>query len=156
MAIREIIKKGDPLLAKKCRPVTNFDSRLWSLLEDMKQTLELSGGVGLAAPQVAVLRRAVVMLDNEQNVIELLNPEITARSQEKVGMYEGCLSVPGIRGWVERPEKVVVKFQDRNGDEKCLHLDGLAARCVQHEVDHLDGHLYTELAEEFIKDEELK
>lgn len=156
MAIRQIIKKGEPLLGKVSRPVTAFNERLWTLLDDMKETLELAQGIGLAAPQVSMLRRVIVIIDNDGNVIEMVNPEITARSQETSGMYEGCLSVPGIRGLVERPEKVVVKFQDRNGEEHMLHLDGLAARCVQHEIDHLNGHLYTELATEFVKDEDLK
>ncbi len=156
MATRTIIKRGDALLKKVSRPVKDFNERLWSLLDDMKETLELAGGVGLAAPQVSVLRRAVIVLDEEGNPMEMVNPSLTARSQETCGMYEGCLSVPGVRGWVERPEKVVVRFQDRFGEVKTLHLEGLQARCVQHEIDHLDGHLYTELTDQFIRDEELK
>lgn len=155
MAIRTIIKRGEPLLKKTSRPVKDFNERLWDLLDDMKETLAQAGGVGLAAPQVSVLRRAVIVLDDEMNPIEMVNPVLAARSQEVCGMYEGCLSVPGVRGWVERPEKVVVQFQDRNGEPQTMHLEGLMARCVQHEIDHLDGHLYTELTDQFIRDEEL-
>ena len=118
MALRNIVKKGDEVLTKKCRVVTDFNPRLHKLLDDMKETLLASGGVGLAAPQVGVLRQAVLVIDTNREgepVIELINPEIIAREGEQEGP-EGCLSIPNVWGIVKRPQKVRVRAQDRNGE----------------------------------------
>ena len=156
MAIREIRKKGDPCLEKVCHPVTEFNERLHLLLDDMRETLEESGGVGLAAPQVGVLRRVCLVMDDESGkYIELVNPEIIAQSGEQTGL-EGCLSVPGKWGIVTRPSHVRVRAQDRNGDWFEVEGDGLPARCFCHEIEHLDGHLYTEHIDRFLTEEELR
>ena len=165
MAIRTILTKGDETLAKKCRVVTEFNSRLHQLLDDMGDTLLESGGVGLAAPQVGVLRRAVLVLetnveeDEDEILYELINPEIIEVKGEQTGP-EGCLSVPGVFGEVTRPEYVKVRAQDRDGEWFEVEGYGLTARCFCHEIDHLDGHLFLEKAnrimdpEEFETDEE--
>ncbi len=152
MALRKIITEGNPTLAKKCRPVTRFDERLHTLLDDMKQTLKDAQGVGLAAPQVSVLRR-VVVVDAGENILELVNPELLSQSGEQDGL-EGCLSVPGKYGKVKRPNVVRVKAQDRNGDWYEYEGEGLIARCFCHELEHLDGHLYTEKAYHMLTEEE--
>ncbi len=160
MAIRSIVQKGDSVLEKHCRPVTEFNDRLHLLLDDMTQTLLESGGVGLAAPQVGVLRRAVVVLetnvpeDGEEYVIELINPEIISEDGEQRGP-EGCLSLPGQYGIVTRPNLVKVRAQDRNG--KFFEVEGevLTARCFCHEIDHLNGVLFPERAERMMTPEEL-
>ena len=154
MAIREIRKKGDPCLEKVCHPVTEFNERLHLLLDDMRETLEESGGVGLAAPQVGILKR-VVVIDVGDERIELVNPVIIAESGTQVGP-EGCLSVPGVFGEVERPNEVTVRAQDRNGNTYTKHLEGLFCRCACHETDHLDGQLFTRLVEEYVEPEEVK
>jgi len=149
MALRNIVKKGDEVLTKKCRVVTDFNPRLHKLLDDMKETLLASGGVGLAAPQVGVLRQAVLVIDTNQEgepVIELVNPEIIAREGEQEGP-EGCLSIPNVWGIVKRPQKVRVRAQDRNGELFEVEGEGLTARAFCHELDHLDGKMYTELVE---------
>ena len=154
MAIREIRKKGDPCLEKVCHPVTEFNERLHLLLDDMRETLEESGGVGLAAPQVGILRR-VVVVDAGDEDIELVNPEVVEVSEETQTGLEGCLSLPGKYGIVTRPEHVVVRAQDRNGDWYEYEGDEILARCFLHEIDHLDGHMYTEIAEKMLTPEEL-
>ena len=154
MAIREIRKKGDPCLEKVCHPVTEFNERLHLLLDDMRETLEESGGVGLAAPQVGILRR-VVVVDAGDEDIELVNPEVVEVSEETQTGVEGCLSLPGKYGIVTRPEHVVVRAQDRNGDWYEYEGDEILARCFLHEIDHLDGHMYTEIAEKMLTPEEL-
>ena len=143
MALRKILTGNDPALSKICRPVTEFNERLAELLEDMKETLEVSNGVGLAAPQVGVLRRVAIVLDAEDNPIELVNPEILEFDGEQTGL-EGCLSVPGRYGAVTRPNHVKVRAQDRNGDFFEVEGEEIVARCFCHEIDHLDGHVFTE------------
>ena len=154
MALRTIITQGDPVLGKVCRPVEKFDERLHILLDDMKETLEVSNGVGLAAPQVGILRRVVLVMDAEENVIELVNPVIIAADGEQTGL-EGCLSVPGKYGVVTRPMYVTVRAQDRNGEFFEVSGEELTARCFCHELDHLDGHLFVEQADELYTPEEL-
>ena len=154
MAIRNIVKEGDPVLAKKCRPVEKFDEKLAQLIDDMIDTLKKSGGVGLAAPQVGVLRRVfIMMLDEDDTVIEAVNPEIVKMSG-KVRDTEGCLSVPNRWGIVTRPKSVVLRAYNRNGEQYELKLKDLGARCTCHENDHLDGHLFLEKVEEWVKPEQ--
>ncbi len=142
MALREIIKFGDDVLRKKCREVTAFDEKLACLLDDMAETLTSADGVGLAAPQVGILRRAIVIdVRDGRGIIELINPVITEQSGVQVG-NEGCLSDPGEWCEVERPQNVVVKAFDRNGKEFELKGSDLLARAICHEVDHLDGILF--------------
>lgn len=155
MAIRRILVEGDPVLNKVSRPVTSFDSRLHVLLDDMIETLHDANGVGLAAPQVGILRQAVVVLDQEEHVIELINPEIIATEGEQVGL-EGCLSVPGFYGEVKRPMKVRVRAQDRHGNTFEVEDEGITARCFCHEIDHLSGHLFDELTDKLYSLEELE
>lgn len=153
MAIRNIVKEGDPVLAKKCRPVEKFDEKLALLLDDMAETLKKAGGVGLAAPQVGILRRVfIMMLEENGEVIEAVNPEIV-KTSGSVRDTEGCLSVPNRWGIVTRPKTVVMRAFDRNGQEYEMKLKDLGARCACHENDHLDGHLFLEKVEEFVKPE---
>ena len=154
MAIREIIKRGDPVLTKKCHPVTRFDEKLAALLDDMKETLDNAHGVGLAAPQVGILRRVVVVSDPEGNMLELVNPEIIDQKGEETAL-EGCLSVPGLWGYVTRPTWAKVRAQDRSGEWFEAEGEGMSARCFCHELAHLDGHLYTELTDRLYTNEEL-
>lgn len=154
MAIRTILTQGDPVLNKTCHPVTKFDHKLAVLLDDLKETLAQANGVGLAAPQVGILRRAVVVVDGTGEMLELVNPEIIAQKGEQDGL-EGCLSVPGMWGYVKRPQWVRVKAQDRNGSWFETEGEGLTARCFCHELAHLDGHLYTELTDHLYTTEEL-
>ena len=153
--LRQILKKGDDMLTKKCHAVTKFDDKLARLLDDMTQTLAQSGGVGLAAPQIGICRRVVVVLDDQENVIELVNPEIVSSSGEQTGL-EGCLSLPGRWGEVTRPMKVKVKAQDRNGNEFEVEDQGMVARCFCHEIDHLDGHMFDELCDKLYTMEEVE
>ena len=155
MAIREIRKKGDPCLEKVCHPVTEFNERLHLLLDDMRETLEESGGVGLAAPQVGILRRVCIVEDSEGEIIELVNPEIVKAEGEQTGL-EGCLSLPGKWGIVTRPNRVRVRAQDRDGDWFEAEAEGLTARAFCHEIEHLDGHLFVEHIDHFLTEEELK
>jgi len=155
MALREIITQGDPVLGKVCRPVEKFDQRLHDLLDDMRETLAESNGVGLAAPQIGILRRVVVLLDAEENMVELVNPEIIAYEGEQTGL-EGCLSVPGKYGVVTRPYKATVRAQDRAGDFFEIEGEEIVARCFCHEIDHLDGHLFVEHTERLYTVEELQ
>ncbi len=155
MGIRKIVVQGDPLLNKRCRPVTDFNKRLHNLLDDLKDTLAQANGVGLAAPQVGVLRRAVVVdTMDDRGVLELVNPEILETSGEQTGP-EGCLSVPGKFGMVTRPNYAKVRAQDRFGNWYEAEGEGLTARCFCHEIEHLDGHLYVEHIDRFLTDEEL-
>ena len=146
MAIREIRKKGDPCLEKVCHPETEFNERLHLLLDDMRETLEESGGVGLAAPQVGILRRVCIVEDSEGEIIELVNPEIVKAEGEQTGL-EGCLSLPGRWGIVTRPYTVRVRAQDRDGAAFEVEDEDITARCFCHEIEHLDGHMYYEKAE---------
>ena len=155
MALRRIVLQGDECLNKVCRPVTEFNSRLHTLLDDMTETLLDSGGVGLAAPQVGILRRVCVVQNEDDEVIELINPEIIYTEGEQTGL-EGCLSVPGKYGVVTRPEIVRVRAQDRDGDFFEVEDEGLTARCFCHEIEHLDGHLFSEHCDRLLTDEELE
>lgn len=154
MALRKIREIGDPCLKKVCREVDKFDSRLHTLLDDMAETLIEANGVGLAAPQVGILRRAVIIDRGEENggIIELINPVIT-ETEGSVVDIEGCLSVPGKAGEVERPEKATVRAFDRNGNPIEYTGEGLMARCICHECDHLDGILYVEKVIKFIEED---
>ena len=154
MGLRKILTDKDPALHKVCRPVEKFDGRLHRLLDDMKETLTDANGVGLAAPQVGILRR-VVLVDTGDEVLELINPSLLETSGEQVGA-EGCLSVPGKYGLVKRPNYAKVRAQDRNGNWFEAEGEELIARCFCHELDHLDGILYTEVMERFLTEEELE
>ena len=142
MALRNIVTQGDPILNKKCRPVTEFDEKLAKLLDDMFETMHDANGVGLAGPQVGILRRVVVM-DCGDGLIEAINPVIISASGEQ-GDLEGCLSFPGKSGYVVRPNHVVMRAYDRDGSLIEYEAEGLLARCIMHECDHLDGHVYLE------------
>ena len=154
MAIRNIVKNGDSILNKKCREVTDFNERLWILLDDMHETLEKAQGVGLAAPQVGVLRR-IVIVEIEDKKYEMINPEIieTKGKQEEI---EACLSVPEKFGLVKRPQWVKVRATDRNGKVYEVSGNGLMARCFCHELDHLDGTLYIDKAIEMYDADDLE
>ena len=154
MALRRILTVDDPALHKVCRPVTKFDKKLCNLLDDMKETLVEANGVGLAAPQVGILRR-VVVIDTGEELVELINPKIVETSGEEEDV-EGCLSVPGEYWLVKRPSFTRVCATDRDGNEFELSGEGLTARCICHECDHLDGHIYTEIASRRLTDEELE
>ncbi len=156
MALRKIVEQGEECLNKVCRPVTEFNPRLHALLDDMAETLADANGAGLAAPQVGVLRRACLVLDEEnETFIELINPEIIAQSGQQTGL-EGCLSVPGKWGIVTRPDCVRVRAQDRNGAWFEVQGEGLTARAFCHEIEHLDGHLFVEHIDHFLSEEELR
>ena len=153
MGLRKILTDKEPALHKVCKPVTNFDAKLHKLLDDMAETLIDSNGVGLAAPQVGILRR-VVLVDVGEEIIELINPTMLETDGEQIGA-EGCLSVPGKYGLVKRPYYAKVKAQDRNGDWFEVEGEEIIARCFCHELDHLDGIVYTEVMERFLTEEEL-
>ena len=156
MALRKIVEQGDECLTKVCRPVTEFNKRLHQLLDDMNETLAEANGAGLAAPQVGVLRRVCLVMDEDTGeYIELVNPEIISQSGEQTGL-EGCLSVPGKWGIVTRPNVVRVRAQDRDGNWFEAEGEELTARCFCHEIEHLDGHLYTEHIDHFLSEEELQ
>ncbi len=144
--IREIVQVGDPVLREKCAPVTRFDEELWKLLDDMKETLKNAAGAGIAAPQVGVPVRAV-QVDVEEGFFEMVNPVLVSQKGEQTGP-EGCLSVRGKVGTVTRPDKVKVVFSDRNGNRYSMTARGFCARAVCHELDHLDGVLYTDKAKD--------
>lgn len=154
MALRKIMTEKDPALHKVCRPVTEFNDRLHRLLDDMTETLRQANGVGLAAPQVGILRRAVVVETGEENMLELVNPRILEQSGEQDGA-EGCLSVPGKWGMVKRPNYVKLQAQDRFGNWFEVEAEALIARCFCHELDHLDGHIFTELTDRLYTQQEL-
>lgn len=162
MALRQIVQDGDPILKKKCRPVTNFDAKLCQLLDDMHETLHHANGYGLAGPQVGMLRRVFVSVDErdmpeelpedyEPKFLDFINPEILTTEGE-VTQYEGCLSFPGRNGAVARPEKVTVRAFDRDGNPFTLEAEGMLARCICHESDHLDGVTILDRAEYFYED----
>ena len=147
MAIRNIVKKGDEILSKKSKQVTAFDDRLHMLLDDMRDTLKQANGLGLAAVQVGVLKRLFIMdLQENGGIVEVINPQIIKQEGEQQG-HEGCLSLPGYVGDLVRPMKVVVRAQDRHGNEFDIEGQEVVARCLCHEYDHLDGILYSEKAE---------
>lgn len=161
MALRKVLTEEDKTLFKKSREVTKFDNRLHVLLDDMADTLESANGVGLAAPQVGVLRRAVIVLETnvgeeeEPYIIELVNPVIISTEGEQYGS-EGCLSVPDEYGLVKRPEKVTVRAQDRDGKTFEVTGEGLTARCFCHEIDHLEGILFTSKCDRMLTKEEIE
>ena len=157
MGLRKILTDKDPALHKVCKPVTAFDAKLHKLLDDMRETLIDSNGVGLAAPQVGMLRWAF-LVDvglNGENILECINPEILETDGEQEGA-EGCLSVPGRYGLVKRPYWVKIRAQDRNGDWFEAEGEEIIGRCFCHEYDHLDGIVYTEVMERFLTEEELE
>lgn len=153
MGLRNILTDKEPALHKVCRPVTSFDSKLHKLLDDMAETMQEANGVGLAAPQVGILRR-VVVVDLGDEILELVNPSLLETDGEQIGA-EGCLSVPGKYGLVKRPNYAKVKAQNRNGDWFEAEGEELIARCFCHELDHLDGIVYTEVMERYLTEEEL-
>ena len=153
MGLRKIMTVKEPCLHKVCRPVEKFDGKLHKLLDDMKETLAEANGVGLAAPQVGILRR-VVVVDTGEEMLELVNPELLEPSGEQVGS-EGCLSVPGKYGIVKRPNYAKVRAYDRDGNEFEVEGEELMARCFCHELDHLDGIVYTEIMERYLTEEEM-
>ena len=154
MGLRKILTDKEPALHKVCKPVTSFDKKLHKLLDDMRETLEEAQGVGLAAPQVGILRR-VVIVDTGEEILELVNPTMLETDGEQEGM-EGCLSVPGRYGIVKRPYYAKVRAQDRYGDWFEAEGEELIGRCFCHELDHLDGILYTQVMERFLTEEELE
>ena len=154
MALRKILTDKEPALHKVCKPVIHFDRKLHILLDDMRETLVESNGVGLAAPQVGILRR-VVLVDTGEEILELINPSLVETDGEQIGP-EGCLSVPGRYGLVRRPYYAKVRAQDRDGQWYEAEAEELIARCFCHELDHLDGIIYTEVMERFLTDEELE
>lgn len=154
MAIRNIVKEGDEVLRKKCRPVEKFDQHLWTLLDDMAETMHKAGGVGLAAPQVGIIRR-VVVIDVGDGVIELVNPKIIMKAGEQVSA-EGCLSCPGEYGITSRPMYVTVKAQDRYGKEFTKEGEGLLAKAFCHELDHLEGIIFKDIVQRMLRPEELE
>ena len=153
MGLRKILTDEEPALHKVCKPVIAFDQKLHKLLDDMAETLEEANGVGLAAPQVGILRR-VVIVDTGEEILELVNPTLLETDGEQEGA-EGCLSVPGKYGLVKRPYYAKVRAQDRYGDWYEAEGEELIARCFCHELDHLDGIIYTEVMERFLTEEEL-
>ena len=153
MALRKILTTQEPALHKVCKPVEKFDWRLHRLLDDMADTLAEANGVGLAAPQVGILRR-VVIVDTGEKILELVNPTLVETSGEQIGA-EGCLSVPGKYGLVKRPYYAKVRAQDRNGEWFEAEGGDVIGRCFCHELDHLDGIVYTEVMERFLTEEEL-
>ena len=152
--IRKILQKDDPVLHKVCHPVTQFDGKLAGLLEDLTATLEHANGLGLAAPQIGILRRVCVVMDQDETYLELVNPQIVEQEGEQEG-FEGCLSVPGRWGVVKRPLKVRVRAQDRDGNFFEAEGEEIVARCFCHEIEHLDGHLFTEHTDRLYTTEEL-
>ena len=160
MAIRNIVKDGDPILKKVCRPVTDFNEKLATLLDDMGDTMLDANGLGLAGPQVGMMRRVFVVLDqyideddNEvDEIIEFVNPEILEKSEETITSFEGCLSFPGRNGLIRRPAYVRAKAQDRNGDWFEIEAEGILARAICHENDHLNGITVLDNANLFYED----
>lgn len=154
MALRKIVIKSDEILRKKCKPVVNFDEKLGILLDDMAETMYKANGVGLAAPQVGILRRAVVV-DVGEGLLELVNPEII-KSKGSQRDVEGCLSCPDDWGYVVRPNEIIVKAQDRTGKYIQLKLKEFFARAVCHELDHLEGQLFIDIADEMVDPDEVE
>lgn len=156
MAIRNIVKDGDPILEKECRIVEKFDKKLGTLLDDMYETMVDANGVGLAAPQVGIMRQlCIIEVDPDEGVIELINPTIIKSDGTQLGS-EGCLSYPGEYALVERPMYVTVRAQDRNGEWFEKDAEGLCARAFCHEIDHLHGIIYKTRAIRMLSDEELE
>ena len=152
--IKTILQKDDPALHKVCHAVTKFDRRLEALLGDMTDTLKDSGGLGLAAPQIGILRRVCVVMDDDEQYLELINPEILSQEGEQEG-FEGCLSPAGMYGIVKRPMKVKVRAQDRTGAFVEYEREGVTARCFCHELEHLDGHMYYEHTDRLFTEDEV-
>ena len=155
MALLNILKKSDPTLRKKSREVTEITPRIITLLDDMIETLHDANGAGLAAPQVGVLRRVCIVETEQTGLVEFINPVIIATEGEQEEL-EGCLSIPGEWGYTRRPQKVTVRALDRNGEEFTATAEGLGARAFCHEIDHLDGILYTDNAVHMLTEEEIK
>ena len=157
MGTRKIVTLGDDTLRKHCKPQEKFDRRLATLLKDMAETMYKAEGVGLAAPQVGILRRAAVVdvTEDHSGLLELVNPEIIEREGEQTGR-EGCLSVPGRQGVVTRPMKVTARYQTRKGDWMEIETEGFEARAICHELDHLDGRLYIDVMDRELTEEEIK
>ena len=156
MATLNILKEGDPILRKISKPVKEITPRILRLLDDMKETLIAAEGAGLAAVQVGVLRRIVLVEHEKAGLLELINPEIIKSSDARQQELEGCLSIPGKWGITDRPESVTIRAMDRNGKYFTMSGDGLSARAFCHELDHLDGILYTDRAVHMLTPEELK
>lgn len=154
MALRKIVTEGDPILTKKCRPVEKFDKKLWDLIDDMIETLEDSGGVGLAAPQVGIMRR-ICVIDVGEGAVEFINPEIVETEGEQE-VQEGCLSCPDQFGIIRRPAHVKAKYFDRYGEEHTIEGDGLFAQAMSHEFDHLDGIIFKTKVIRMLTEEELR
>lgn len=154
MALRNIVTEGDPILTKKCRPVEKFDKKLWTLIDDMIETLEDSGGVGLAAPQVGIMRR-ICVINVGDGPIEFINPVIVEADGEQE-VQEGCLSCPGEFGIIVRPAHVKAQFNDRFGNTCEIEGDDLFAQAMCHEFDHLDGILFKSKVERMLSEEELQ
>ena len=154
MAKLQIRKVGDDVLRKICRPVEEITPRILTLLDDMTETMRAANGVGLAAPQVGILRRIAVVETEPGEVFELINPKIVATAGEEEGA-EGCLSVPGRYGLVKRPQHVTVRAMNRNGEELEITVHDFQARAFCHEIDHLDGHLYIDKVTRMLSEEEL-
>lgn len=152
MALRVIRFDGDPILRKKSKKIDKIDDRLLELLDDMVETMVHANGVGLAAPQIGILKRALV-IDIGEGPIKVLNPKIVKADGELMDV-EGCLSVPNLSGEVPRPENIVVEYMDEKGDKRTLEANGLLARVFCHEIDHLDGILYTDKATEIYENED--
>ena len=155
MAVRQIRIMGDEILTKKCKPVKAMNDRTMELIEDMFETMYQANGCGLAAPQVGVLRRVCVVMNEDEDIIELVNPEIIESDGEQTGP-EGCLSIPGKFGIVTRPYTVRVRAQDRDGNFFEVEDEELTARCFCHEIEHLDGHLFVEHTDHLMTEEELE
>ncbi len=154
MALRKIVLKNEEILRKKCKPVEVFDEKLGILLDDMAETMYKANGVGLAAPQVGIIRRAVVV-DVGEGLIELVNPEIVKSKGVQMDV-EGCLSCPDEWGYVVRPREVVIKAKNRTGKDIQMKLKDFTARAVCHELDHLEGQLFTDIADEMVDPEEME
>lgn len=152
--IKTILQKEDPALHKVCHPITKFDSKLDALLNDLNDTLKKSGGLGLAAPQIGILRRVCVVMDDDEQYLELVNPEILSEEGEQEG-FEGCLSLAGMYGIVKRPMKVTVRALNRKGETVEYTREGITARCFCHEIEHLDGHMYYEHTDRLFTEQEV-
>ena len=153
MALRNIVTQGDPILNKKCRSVTEFDEKLANLLDDMFETMHNANGVGLAGPQVGILRRVVVVVDDNGKMFELINPEIVEAVGEQEA-HEGCLSIPGVFGVTRRPARVTVRAKNVKGEDVQYTREGITAVCFCHELDHLDGILFRTHVEHYLDPDE--
>ncbi len=144
MGLRTIRVDGDPLLRKVSRPVTKIDDRILQLLDDMVDTMKSANGIGIAAPQIGVLRRLIIVDVGNGKTYRMINPEILETDGSQIAV-EGCLSIPNFNGTVERPEKIKVRYMDPDGKDNVIEADGLFARCICHEVDHLNGILFNDI-----------